>query len=241
MAEIKFYANVKADDSVTEIAHTLGSGLGFYGSDFGISVPVGSQQTQTWTTDALGTSPGVRLHNTAMVSSGNITTSGEVSVDGGNPIYLDKLANYQCPLNIRFNHDTPVKVQNCKLRIFDRNNISRPASGVTTWVYEARHPAISNNITSLSFRADTTGVYRWTEFDPTVLGTTNFDMLLTNSPGVSGRNTNISDTNTDLGYISRSGNALESTRHDWYVALSSEPNQIGSKRDYGLYFTAEYL
>jgi hypothetical protein len=66
-------------------------------------------------------------------------------------------------------------------------------------------------------------------------------MLLTNSPGVSGRNTNISDTNTDLGYISRSGNALESTRHDWYVALSSEPNQIGSKRDYGLYFTAEYL
>jgi hypothetical protein len=30
-------------------------------------------------------------------------------------------------------------------------------------------------------------------------------------------------------------------RHDWYVALSAEPNTIGSKTQYGLYFTLEYL
>jgi hypothetical protein len=241
MAEIKFHANVLADNSVTEIGHTLGSGIGFYGGGFGVSVPVGSQQTQTWTTNASGTAEGIRLHNTAMVTSGTATVSGTVSVDGGSPINLNNLPNYQCPLNIRFTHDTPVQVQNCKLRIFDRNNINRPASGVTTWVYEARHPSVLTSGNSLSFRADQDGVFRWTEYDPTVMGNSNFDMLLTSSPGVSGTNTDTRDTDTALGYTSRSGIALESARHDWYVALSSEPNEIGSKRNYGLYFTLEYL
>jgi hypothetical protein len=247
MAEIKFYANVKADDSNTLIAHTLGSGLGFYGSSFGISVPVGSQQRTTYVTNADGTDPnGIELHNTAMVDSGVFTSKGTVSVNGGTAVNLDLLPNYKCPLNIRFTHSTPVRVQNCKLRIFDRNDISKPASGVTTWVYEARRPSPSNdiNIGSLNFRANkdttTSAGFRWTEFDPTI-ATPQLDMPLTSSPGMSGLNTDTGDNLLSLGYATRDGISHQSMRHDWYVALSSQPDSIGSKTNYGLYFTVEYL
>jgi len=242
MAEIKFYANVKADDSNTLIQHTLGSGLGFYGSSHGISVPVGSQQRTTYVTDSTGTSEGIQLHNTSMDTSGTASVTGTVSVDGGTPITLDKLPNYLCPLNIRFEHPTPVRVQNCKLRIFDRNNIDNPASGVVTWVYEARHPSTSQQVGSLNFRAnkDTTPVagFRWTEFDPTL---SQINMPFTSSPGMSGKNTDTGDTEVLLGFNSQSGISLQSMRHDWFVAISSQPDSIGSKTNYGLYFTVEYL
>lgn len=250
MAEIKFYANVLADDSNREISHSAGSGLGFYGSSFGISVPVGSQQRTTYVTDALGTNAnGIELHNTAMATSGTLSEKGTVRVNGTDPISLDILPNYKCPLNVRFTHPTPVQVQNCKLRIFDRNDITKPASGVATWVYEARRPSPSAdvNIKSLNFRAnkDTSlsAGFRWTHFDPTIDQATDSytEMLLTSSPGPSGKNTDSGDTNTLLGYTSQSGIQLKSTRHDWYLAISSEPDSVGSKTNYGLYFTVEYI
>lgn len=243
MAEINFYANIKDGERGSGIAHTLGSGLGFYGSAFGVSVPIGSQQATTFVTNDIGTIQGARLNNTAMVTSGTPSVKGTVSINGNSPISLENLPNYLCPLNIRFTHSTPVRVQNCKLRIFDRNNIDRPASGVTTWVYEARHPSELETEVSLNFRgnADQTvsNGFRWKEFDPTP---NQYDELtFTSSPGVSGQNTDTTDTDTDLGYTSRSGISLVSTRHDWYVAISSEPESIGSKTQYGLYFTVEYL
>lgn len=230
VAEIKFYANVKVDDSVAEIYHNNGSGIGFYGNTFGVSVPVNSQQTTTWTTNADGTSQGIQLHNTAWASSGT------VSVDSASSINLDSLPNYLCPLNVRFTNDDPVKVQNCKLRIFDRNNIQNQASGVTTYVYEARHPIPEQVASGLAFKGR--DVNTWYEFDPVDAMT---DMVFTSSPGVSGLNTDSSDTDPAKGYTSTSGVSLASTRHDWYVALSSEPQSIGSKTNYGLYFSVEYL
>jgi len=249
MAEIKFYGNILADDANKLIAHGAGSGLGFFGSTFGISVPVGSQQTTTWVTNADGTSSGIQLPNTAMYESGVPATKGTVKVNNGNAIFLNNLPNYLCPLNVRFTHDTPVRVQNCKLRIFDRNNINNPASGVTTWVYEARHPSENQSVTSLSWRANKDQTpsegYRWTEFDPTVITPgSNIDMNFTSSPGISGTNTDTVDVSSDaasLGFKSQSGISLKSARHDWYVALSSQPDGIGSKTNYGLYFTLEYL
>lgn len=249
MAEIKFYGNILANDANKLIAHGAGSGLGFFGSTFGISVPVGSQQTTTWVTNADGTSSGIQLPNTAMYESGTLSVVGTVKVNNGSAISLNNLPNYLCPLNVRFTHDTPVRVQNCKLRIFDRNNINNPASGVTTWVYESRHPSESQSVTSLSFRANkdetSSQGYRWKEFDPTEISPgANIDMNFTSSPGVSGTNTDTSNVSSDaasLGFTSQSGISLTSARHDWYVALSSQPDGIGSKTNYGLYFTLEYL
>jgi len=229
-AEIKFYANVKVDDSVAEIAHSNGSGIGFYGSSFGVSVPVNSQQTTTWTTNADGTNQGIRLHNTAWVSSET------VAIDSASSINLESLPNYLCPLNVRFTNDDPVKVQNCKLRIFDRNNIQNQASGVTTYVYESRHPLADQVPSGLAFKGRSENT--WYEFDPVDAMS---DMTFTSSPGVSGLNTDSSDTNPEKGYTSTSGVSLASMRHDWFVALSSEPQSIGSKTNYGLYFSVEYL
>jgi hypothetical protein len=237
MAEIKFYANIKDQSGDGElINHSAGSGIGFYGNGFGISVPVGAKQTTTYVTNANGTSEGARLNNTAYVTSGNISTKGTVSVNSASAIDLDKLPNYLCPLNIRFTHSEAVKVQNCKLRIFDRNSISNHASGVVTYVYESRHPATSQSIGNLSHRGRTET--SWYEFDPVNAMT---DMTFTSSPGVSGTNTNSQDTNVALGYTTQDGSLKTSTRHDWYLALSSEPVTIGSKTQYGLYFTVEYL
>lgn len=237
MAEIKFYANIKDQSGDGElINHSAGSGLGFYGNGFGISVPVGSQQTTTFVTNANGTSEGARLNNTSLISSGTPLTAGTVSVNSASAINLDRLPNYLCPLNIRFTHSEAVKVQNCKLRIFDRNNVNNHASGVVTYIYESRHPATSQSISNLSHRGRIEN--SWYEFDPVNAMT---DMAFTSSPGASGKNTNSQDTSPTLGYSSNEGSLHTSTRHDWYLALSSEPVTIGSKTNYGLYFTVEYL
>jgi hypothetical protein len=236
MAEIKFYGNIVGQTGAGSlIDHTNGSGLGFYGSSFGVSVPIGSQQTTTYITNADGTNQGARLNNTAKVTAGDNNSVGTVSSNGV-ILNLDKLPNYLCPLNIRFTHTEAVKVQNCKLRIYDRNSIANNAVGVTTWVYEARHPSTDANQTSLNHRGRSP--FSWQEYDPAMAMQ---DMNFTSSPGMSGVNTNTSDTNVSLGYLSNAGSLYSSPRHDWYVAISSEPDTIGSKTNYGLYFTVEYL
>lgn len=240
MADIKFYANITGQGSGAEgelINHSAGSGIGFYGSNFGVSVPIGTRQSTTFVTNAVGANQGSQLNNTTMVTSGDSNTMGTVSVNGASAINLDRLPNYLCPLNIRFSHSSPVRVQNCKLRIFDRNNIANHASGVVTYVYEARHPSSLQTISNLSHRGRPT-LNSWYEFDSLDAMT---DMQFTASPGVSGTNTNTQDTNASLGWVTQEGSLHAASRHDWYVALSSEPVTVGSKTQYGLYFTVEYL
>jgi hypothetical protein len=237
MAEIRFYANIKDQTGDGQLIDSAaGSGIGFYGNGFGISVPVGSQQTTTFITNSVGTSEGARLNNTSLSTKGDSVTQGEVSINSASKINLDRLPNYLCPLNVRFTHSEPVKVQNCRLRIFDRNNISNHASGVVTYIYESRHPSTLQTIGNLSHRGRVDN--SWFEFDP---ATAMLDMTFTNSPGVSGTNTTSQDTNVNLGYLTQQGSTHQATRHDWYVALSSEPETVGSKTQYGLYFTVEYL
>lgn len=239
MAEITFYANIAGQSSTNDgqlINHSAGSGIGFYGTNFGVSVPIGTRQLTTFVTDSIGTDEGSQLNNTTMSTLGDQNTIGTVSLNGAGPINLDRLPNYLCPLNVRFTHTEPVRVQNCKLRIFDRNNIDNHASGVITYVYEARHPASVQTVSNLSHRGRTPN--SWYEFDSLDPMT---DMPFTSSPGASGTNTNTQDTNPALGYISTSGSLLSSNRHDWYMALSSEPVTVGSKTQYGLYFSVEYL
>ena len=239
MAEITFYANIAGQPSSSDgqvINHSAGSGIGFYGSNFGVSVPIGTRQLTTFVTDSIGTSEGSQLNNTTIVSSGDQNVIGTVSVNGAGAINLDRLPNYLCPLSVRFTHTEPVRVQNCKLRIFDRNDIDNHASGVVTYVYEARHPSSLQSISNLSHRGRTPN--SWYEFDSLDAMT---DMPFTSSPGASGTNTNTQDTSSALGYLSTSGSLLSSSRHDWYVALSSEPVTVGSKTQYGLYFSVEFL
>lgn len=254
MADIKFVAQVSSASNIdgTPINHGAGSGLGFYGEGYGVSVPVGQTQQSTWVTNENGTESSLQydLHNTRNIDPDNDTGDGDVlgkvGWAGESAIPLNKLANYKAPLNIRFTHTEAVKVQSCKLRIFDRNNIKKHASGVTTYVFEVRHPAITVSSEGLTHRG-TTGHY-WSEFDSAATAEP-VDMVFTSSPGISGINTSTADEGDASKFTSLSttppptflGNLHSSQRHDWYVALSALPTEIGSKTHYGLYFTLEYL
>ena len=244
-ASLKFYANIGDPDAIEqEILHADGYGLGFYGLAHGLSVPVGAVQNTTFVTNDTGTFPGVQCNNTSMVTVGDGSTAGTVNANGVS-MSLANLPNYLCPLNIRFTNDDAVRVQNCKLRIFDRDNPDNPASGVTTYVFEARHPAAESSYTNLHHRVRTNNT--WVEFGEgitqidgvTVEGA--LEMPLTPSPGLEGKNSDTLETDSNLGYTTTEGVEHASTQHDWYLALSAEPETIGSKTQYGLFFTLEYL
>lgn len=132
----------------------------------------------------------------------------------GSGLPLLNVPNWQSTLNIRFTNDIAVKTQNVQLRIFDRVNPDNPPSGVTTAVAEIVHPNI-NQVPGGS------GSPTW-QFP---MGDT--VMLLTPSPGTSG--------------LRPSGPNTVDSQHDWYAALSASPNSIGSKTQYGLYVSMEFL
>lgn len=239
MASIKFYANIVTagpTDSPTLINHGAGSGLGLFGAGYGISVPVDAYQDSTWVTNANGTAVDqYQLGNTKYVGVSGTSYNGGSTLDNRN------VPNYYAPLKISFQHTVPVRVQNCKLRIFDRNDITKMASGVLTQVYEVRHPNGSTSASGLVYRG--VSDHSWQTFDPVE---SMFDMILTSSPGLSGLNTSASEVlpSAQFGFtnwLTNSGAAFQSTQHDWYIALSATPDSIGSKTNYALYFTCEYL
>jgi hypothetical protein len=232
MANVKFYATEYNSSSVggTLIQNEAGSGIGLYGAGYGVSVPIGGKQDTTWLTNSNGTAvERIQLNNT------KYTSASTVSVNGASAINLGNLPNNKAPLNIRFEHTSAVRVQNVKVRSFDRNDIDNHASGVSTFIYETRHPSSNQALEDLAFKGRSEET--WFEFDP---AEPMADMPLTNSPGVSGVNTDTNDTNTNLGYLSTNGSDHVSIRHDWYLAMSCEPHTIGSKL-FGLYFSCEYL
>ncbi len=243
MATITFHANAFAAASSNDgtlIEHTAGSGLGFYGDGFGLSVPVGQYQDNTYISNSNGTASGIKVGNTKYMSVSGASHNGGTTLDN------EAMPNYYAPLNVRFSHSEGVRVQNCKLRIFDRNDIANQASGVTTQVYEIRHPhpVEVNNEGSGALTLRGRSTHDWEEFDPEL---DQLDMDFTSSPGISGLNTSAGDTlpaeasDGFLNWNTNEGAAHKAERHDWYIALSASPDSIGSKTDYGLYFTLEYL
>ena len=121
MATITFHANghrtqyssvYTTDPSL--IQHTKGSGIGFYGAGFGLSVPVSQYQDASYVTNGDGTASGVKLNNTKFVSVSGIKANGS-AVAGE----TSGVPNWYAPLNVRFEHTEAVATQNCNLRIFD--------------------------------------------------------------------------------------------------------------------------
>lgn len=253
MATITFHANnndiypSNPNNPPDLIDHSADSGVGFFGGGFGISVPVNDYQTTTYVTNANGTASGVRCSNLKYDDTVAYPNSG-VQIQGATVTGTSGIPNIAAPLVIRFEHTEGVRVQNCKLRIFDRSDVANHASGVTTQVYEIRHPHpvegvdFSANKGPLKHRgvADAHG---WTQFAD---GFSMTDMVLTPGPGPSGLNTSSDEIlatgdGTYTNWISNSGESCRSIRHDWFIGLSASPDSIGSKTDFALYFTLEYL
>lgn len=190
------------------------SGLSFFSSSFGNSVKVGQYQDTTYISDGAGTVQGPQVNNIKWFNSGSGYLNSATQATG-----VKYFTNALATLQVRFSNDTAVKTQNGLLYIYDRTNIANAASGVQTQVYEIIHPdPIQNNTGS--------GTSSWTIMSG-VAGAVN-SMSISSSPGISGIYNNTSSTRPD-------------TNHDFYFALSATPNTVGSKSNYGLYISLEYL
>lgn len=206
VAAINFYAGQFG------ITNLNGSGLGFYGGSFGQSVNVGAYQQTTFITNAAGTAQGPQVNNIKYLNS----ASGVVgSATSG--VLLTQIPNYLATLNIRFTNDTPVKTQNVKMRIYDRNSIDVAPSGIVSQVAELIHlDTVQNNNGS--------GSTIWIS-----IGGSGIILSLAPAPGLSGL---------------FAGNGTNSTwsdmTHDNYVTISQSPSTIGSKLS-AVYVSLEYL
>jgi hypothetical protein len=130
-------------------------------------------------------------------------------------INIRAIPNYLATLNPRFTHTTPVLTQNVKLRIYDRADINNDPSGVTCKVAELIHPTqvqIHNGSGDATWHMPT---------GSSVI------MDLVASPGTSGLRPN--------------GAGTTDTRHDWYTIISASPDSVGSKTQFGLYMSLEYI
>jgi hypothetical protein len=214
MAQINFICYFQ--NTVNDLA---GSGLGFYGSGgFGSSVNVGSFQDNTFITDSTGALQGPKANNVKYVHS----ASGDLG--GGDVRVLQGIPNQLATVNIRFTHTSAIKTQNAQMRIFDRVNINVPATGVTTYAAQVIHPwatasPLGSGDTTWKHLGGSGGTINGVTYDA--------PLSLVNSPGLSG--------------LSPSGSNTVSTQHDWYVLLSASPDAIGSKSQYGLWASLEYL
>jgi len=197
------------------INNLSGSGLGFYGPSFGRSVAVGANQQSTFITNGAGTDEGPQVDNDQFIDFGGGPSDTGVSLNGLSPVLLTQVPNFLSTLNIRFTNDVAVIVQNAQLRIFDRVNINNPASGVTTKVAEIIHPDI------VQVDNGSGDIFWQTPAGSSVI------MSFVDAPGISG--------------LSPAGPNTTDSRHDWYAAISASPDSIGSKTQYGLSFSLEFL
>jgi hypothetical protein len=199
------------------INNLAGSGLGFYGSNFGFSVPVGQNNQTTYITNGAGTTQGPQSdnikwsHPNSGVLNSNLTSN-----------LLTHLPNQNATLNVRVSSDAGnVNVTSPKLRIYDRTTTSSAATGVTTFAAELIHP-------ESSIAAGGSGDSVWMVFSGTS-ASDNASLDLSPNPGVSGL------------YAGNGSNSVRAdAQHDWYIALSASPDSIGSKSLYGLVFEFEY-
>ncbi len=194
------------------------SGLGFYGDDgFDAIVPVGSYNGHMFVTNASGTVEGFEANNNKFNG-----VSGVIYAQESSGITLTRLPNELAAANFRFTHETAVFVQAVNLYIFDGTftgnsaNKENPAPNLTFQAAEIRHRSRLQTVDS-SFSDSV-----WS--DLSVSGS-NFITLI-NSPGLDG--------------IREGGFEELSTQHDWYVALSCTPTQLGDKQ-FGMTFELEYL
>jgi hypothetical protein len=193
-----------------------GSGLGFYGTTFGSPVLVSSYQDSTWITNAAGTSlSSIKVDNCKYIDANT------VEIAGGDQRLLREVPNYLATLNIRVEADEAVKLQNPKLRIFDRSNLDNNAVGVITKVAMLCHPWTTT-------LPDGSGNLTWATVGGSGavldIGAISPSLI---SPGPSG--------------TSNSGANTTALQHDFYAMISASPITIGSKTSFGLGFSVEFI
>ena len=136
MAEIRFQL-LKQANGAPALETLSGSGLAFYGATAGSSVQIGAYQQVTRVSNASGSDYEDDTNNIQFVASSFPSGQTKLSILGDDvQIGLSGIKTMQGTLGIQFGHTSAVKTQNVQLRIYDRNNVNYPASGVNTKVAE---------------------------------------------------------------------------------------------------------
>lgn len=194
------------------------SGLGFFGDNgFGAAVVIGSYNGHTFITNASGTSQNFECNNNKYNGTSEVIHGQESS-----GIALKNLPNELATINIRFTHGSAIYCQQAKLWIFDGSftgisaNKEIPVANLTFYTAEIRHRSRLQTVES--DYSDTS----WSNVS--VSGSNYIDVV--NSPGSNG--------------VREGGFEELSIRHDWYIALSCTPTQLGNK-EFGMTFELEYL
>lgn len=322
MAEIRFQLLKQANGGAS-LPTFSGSGLAFYGATAGSSVQIGAYQGVTRVANADGSVYEDETNNVKYVA--DTFPSGRANLGGsfGTPVDvgLSGIKSMQGTLGIEFGHTVPVTVQNAQVRIYDRANVNRPASGVNTKVAEIINfdGSTFDNQGATGSTSDAVGsgdAFWWGEPWPSELVTQNYfvnssaitfyngkddDTVvngdarlaaaavagsyetvggtgivvpLMDSPGSGGKQLQNSETVSGTGmvwpkwtqYITTTGNQTTffgntaqnfgdgsankilnyggtgvDTHHTWSLAISASPLSTGSKEEYGLYMSLEYL
>jgi hypothetical protein len=211
MATLAIYAG---EDTLVSAS----SGLGFFGDNgFGDAIEIGDYNGHTFVTNASGTVQGFECNNNKYDGA-----SGVIYGQEGSGMALRQLPNELATVNVRFTHNSAVYCQEARLWVFDGSftgalaNKETPAENLIFYVAEIRHPNNLQTITSLYSDASWSNV---------IASGSNY-IALVNSPGLNG--------------IRQGGFEQLSTQHDWYVAMTCTPTQLGDK-SFGMTFEIEYL
>lgn len=196
---------------------TSGSGLGFYGANFGTSVAVAAFQDSTFITNSVGTASGQGVSNTKPDSADY--TKVYHSAFGASSVSLLRLQNKHAPINIRVTESSAIVLTNNKIYIYDRNAITNNPTGVSCYLAEVIRPN-TEPFASGNGSGDTT----WQ-----LCSGSGATLSLTPSPGSGGAAAWLDPINGGTG----------DTRHDFYVAIGASPTSIGSKL-FALYYSGEY-
>lgn len=213
-ATINFIAQGGSNFNINNLNN---SGLGFFGAGgFGNSVIVGAWQGTTFVTDGNGINQGPQVNNVMWVHP----NSGQLP--GGTNVNLANLPNFQSTLNINFqNPGSPVRLQNSKVFIYDRVSTSNLASGTTTAIANVIHPVTTQ-------AGGGSGDLSW-EYPngSSYILLSQYNNGVPFSPGQSG-------------YGINGGSTVDQT-HDYFIAITASPNSVGSKTQFGLLFSTDYL
>lgn len=211
MAALELYAG-------EDVLVSTSSGIGFFGdSGFNNAVAIGSYNGHTFVTNTSGTLQGFECNNNKYNG-----VSGVIHGQTGSGILLQNLPNELATINVRFTHASTIYCQNAKLWVFDGSftgsvaNKENPSENLTFYAAELRHTSRLQSITSAYSDAS------WSD-----LSSSGSNYIgLVSSPGLMG--------------VRQAGLEQLSTRHDWYIALSCTPTQLGDKQ-FGMTFEMEYL
>lgn len=194
------------------------SGLGFFGDNgFGAPITIGGYNGHTFMTNASGTLEDFECNNNKYNGA-----SGVIHGQESSGIALKNLPNELATINIRFTHNSAIYTQQVKLWIFDGSftgslaNKEIPVDNLTFYVSEIRHRNRFQTFESPYSDAS------WS--DVSASGS-NF-IAVVNSPGLNG--------------LREAGFEELSTQHDWYIALTCTPAQLGDKQ-FGMTVELEYL